>query len=66
VSIRAVAFVEAVSGASGHAKETVTMPQYLLSVWFDEPYDDDVDLWHPQRDSNPCRHLESGDTRSAR
>jgi hypothetical protein len=23
------------------------MPQYLLSVWFDEPYDDDVDLFGP-------------------
>jgi hypothetical protein len=28
--------------------ETVTMPQYLLSVWFDEPYDDDVDLSAPE------------------
>jgi hypothetical protein len=24
------------------------MPQYLLSVWFDEPYDDDVDLSIPE------------------
>jgi hypothetical protein len=24
------------------------MPQYLLSVWFDEPYDDDVDLSAPE------------------
>ena len=24
------------------------MPQYLLSVWFDEPYDDDVDLDAPE------------------
>jgi hypothetical protein len=36
--------VEVTSGVSGTAKETVTMPQYLLSVWFDEPYDDDVDF----------------------
>jgi hypothetical protein len=26
----------------------VTVPQYLLSVWFDEPYDDDVDLSAPE------------------
>ncbi|MCU1483562.1 MAG: hypothetical protein JWN67_308 [Actinomycetia bacterium] len=24
------------------------MPQYLLSVWFDEPYDDDLDLSAPE------------------
>ena len=24
------------------------MPQYLLSVWFDEPYDDDIDLSAPE------------------
>jgi hypothetical protein len=43
-----MAFVVGVSGAAGTAKETVTMPQYLLSVWFDEPYDDDVDLSVPE------------------
>src|SRR5215510_9610021 len=54
VSIRAVAFVEVVMRFSArprpstdrlavHPKETVTMPRYLLSVCFDEPYDD-VDL----------------------
>jgi hypothetical protein len=48
VSIRVMAPVEVVSGASGAAKETVTMPQYLLSVWFDEPYDDDIDLSAPE------------------
>jgi hypothetical protein len=30
------------------AKETVEMPQYLLSVWFDEPYDEDLDLTTPE------------------
>jgi hypothetical protein len=39
--------VEGVSGAPGTAEETVTMPQYLLTVWFDEPYDD-VDLSTPE------------------
>jgi hypothetical protein len=48
LSIRAAPFVEAMSGASGTAEETVTMPQYLLSVWFDEPYDDDIDLDAPE------------------
>jgi hypothetical protein len=43
-----MAHVEVTSGASGTAMETVTMPQYLLSVWFDEPYDDDVDLSTPE------------------
>src|SRR4026208_1741218 len=28
-------------------KETVTMPQYLLSVWHDEPYDD-LDFTSPE------------------
>ena len=32
------------------AKETVTMPQYLLSVWLDEPYDD-PDLSHTRERS---------------
>jgi hypothetical protein len=36
--------VEVTSGASGPAEETVTMPQYPLSVWFDEPYDDDIEV----------------------
>ena len=35
------------NGRSVHTKETVTMPQYLLSVWFDEPYDD-PDLSAPE------------------
>ena len=56
MSIRAMAHVEVTSGVSGtdarrpsgRAKETVTMPRYLLSVWFDEPYDDDVDLSAPE------------------
>jgi hypothetical protein len=43
-SIPPPAFVDVVSGAgappSRRKKETVTMPQYLLSVWHDEPYDD--------------------------
>jgi hypothetical protein len=104
VSIRAVALVEVISGASGaaepeengmsvttttaptvtepyafrrasslrrttvvvglvaarrrpdHAKETVTMPQYLLSVWFDEPYDDDdLDFSAPETERQMAR-----------
>jgi hypothetical protein len=60
VSIRAAAFVEVFSGAStatdprrtsrrrpARAKESVTMPQYLLSVWADGP-DDDPDLSTPE------------------
>jgi hypothetical protein len=59
VSIQAMAPVEVMSGASGPAKETVTMPQYLLSVWFDEPYDDDIDLSAPetQRQMAPIDEL---------
>ena len=35
------------------------MPQYLLSVWFDEPYDDDIDLSAPetQRQIAPISEL---------
>jgi hypothetical protein len=44
--------------ASGTAKETVTMPQYLLSVWFDEPYDDDVDLSAPEIQRQMARTAE--------
>jgi hypothetical protein len=47
VSIRAVAFVEAMNGRPTHAKETVTMPQYLLSVCSAEDYDD-PDLSTPE------------------
>jgi hypothetical protein len=55
LSIRAMPFVEAMSGAAGPAEETVTMPQYLLSVWFDEPYDDDIDLSTPENQRQLAR-----------
>src|SRR5262245_18579262 len=58
VSIRAMALVEVTSGASGTVKETATMPQYLLSVWFDEPYDDDVDLSAPETQRQMARTAE--------
>jgi len=51
VSIRAVAFVEVMT------KETVTMPQYLLSVCFDEDYDD-VDLSTPENQAQMARTAE--------
>ncbi len=34
------------------------MPQYLLSVWFDEPYDDDVDLSAPETQRQMARTAE--------
>src|SRR4051812_9097234 len=41
LSIRAVSFVEGVSQPHVQLQEgDTTMPQYLMSVWHDEPYDD--------------------------
>ena len=34
------------------------MPQYLLSVWFDEPYDDDLDLSAPETQRQMARTAE--------
>ena len=34
------------------------MPQYMLSVWFDEPYDDDVDLSAPETEGQMARTTE--------
>jgi hypothetical protein len=34
------------------------MPQYLLSVWFDEPYDDDLDLSAPDTARQMARTAE--------
>src|SRR5262245_54068102 len=34
------------------------MPRYLLSVWFDEPYDDDVDLSAPETQRQMARTAE--------
>jgi len=31
------------------------MPQYLLSVWFDEPYDDEIDLSAPETQRQMAR-----------
>jgi len=57
-SIPAVPFVEVVSGAPGaHPKETPTMPQYMLSVWFDEPYED-ADLSTPENQRQMARTAE--------
>jgi hypothetical protein len=34
------------------------MPQYLLSVWFDEPYDDDLELSAPEAQRQMARTAE--------
>ena len=34
------------------------MPQYMLSVWFDEPYDDDIDLSTPENERQMARTAE--------
>jgi hypothetical protein len=51
--------VEVVSGAPGavEPEETLTMPQYLLTVWHDEPYDD-LNLSAPETQQQMARTAE--------
>jgi hypothetical protein len=54
VSIPLGPIVAVISGASRPAEETVTMPQYLLCVWFDELYDD-ADVSSPEAQAQMAR-----------